>query len=149
VKRMLAVAGLMLASTGVVISTPASAQVHPTLCSLDAIVQARVVQLRPSVPFVVTTTREDAYGVAKRDRVEVSRETPCDYDLVISVVNHEYMHTLQYQSHKKFADFEKVADCGSRLLGSRVTPYLGDDACSDVEMMEARNLLTLYSSMHV
>jgi hypothetical protein len=148
-KRTLAIAGLMLASAGVVIANPASAdvRVHTPVCSLDAIVQTTVAQLHSPVPFIVTTTRKDAYGVAKRDRVLVSRETPCDYDLVTSVVRHEYMHVLQYRVNAFPDDFEQIADCGSRMLGSKVTPYIGKNECSDVQMTQVRDLLKL--SAHV
>jgi hypothetical protein len=149
VKRTLAVAGLMLATAGVVISTPASADVHLSpACSLDQLVHDRVAQLGTDTPWSIGVTPADRLGDARRSGVVVSRETPCDRVLVTSIVNHEWVHTQQFKKYSKNHiprgyDLEGVADCGSRLLGSVVTPYIGDAPCTDAQLTEARDLIKL------
>lgn len=158
-KRMLAVAGIMLASAGVVIATPASASDHtPAPCSLEQVVKARVAQLPATVPFRIGDT-PNAMALTYDDEVVVSRETPCDIDLITSIVNHEWVHTKQYQvfgthyAMKKVygaKGVEKIADCGSLLLGSRDTPYIDQyGPCTDDELMVARDLIALPANTHM
>jgi hypothetical protein len=142
----------MLASAGVVIATPASADVHTPACSLQDLVNVRVAQLHPNVPFEVGVTRPDAFAITTRGKVVVSRETPCDSILVTSIVNHEYVHTLQYAKYPrnhipKEYDAEGVADCGSRMLGSEILPYIHNAPCSDVQLTEVRDLLKLRTNV--
>lgn len=151
-KRTLALAGLMLASAGVVIMTPAAdATPHaPATCPtvVEKIMNDRVAELGTDVPWHAIDMT-DALGVTSRSRgVEVSRETPCDRGLILSVINHEWMHTRQYKIHKAGTMtrvwMEKVADCGSQLLGSTHTPYLDQwGPCTTQDLTDARNLIEL------
>jgi hypothetical protein len=150
VKRILASAIMTLATVGVVIVTPASAEVGDSSGSCPAVIEqvvhTRAAELGSRLPWTIVTD-PGGYGHATRKGIEVSRETPCDYDLVISVVNHEFMHELQFRMYKpgvmKQDWMERVADCGSRMLGSKVTPYIGDEVCSDADATVARNLIEL------
>lgn len=154
-KRQLALAGIMLASAGVVIATPASASDHvPAPCSLERIVNARLDELGRNVPWTIGTSKSGTFAVTYDDEVIVSRETPCDQDLVVSIVNHEWVHTKQYQVYhtsnevrKAFGghdEVEKIADCGSQLLGSKYTPYIDQQGpCTTQELSVARNLIEL------
>ncbi|MBN9739564.1 hypothetical protein DMP23_00330 [Amycolatopsis sp. A1MSW2902] len=86
----------------------------------------------------------DLYGTMQ---VRVSPRTPCN--LMVDVVNHEWMHTRQWSKYghrtiQAYGDgLEPVADCGSKLLGSTFTPYLRDRGfgCTDSELASARSLL--------
>jgi hypothetical protein len=142
-KRTLALAGLMLASAGVVIASPASADVHTMTCNLDQIVQSRAADL--GVHAEVGAMREDGWGTAMADGIIVSRETPCERDLVVSIVNHEFMHVIQYSMpnwDEKYAGrFEIVADCASKLIGSTRTPYVDGKGCSSKNLMLAKELV--------
>lgn len=86
--------------------------------------------------------------------VRVSPAVPCA--LVATVVNHEWMHTRQEQLFGRYvgdtfpgAELERVADCGSWLLGSEDTPYLTQGApgvppgpCTAPELNYARRLIS-------
>jgi hypothetical protein len=151
--RMLAVAGIMLASAGVVIANPASADTSVKhTCDVASIVNSRVADLGTDRPWTIGDT-PGALALTYSDEVVVSHETSCNYDLVISIVNHEWVHTKQYvRYHTRSAivkalgvvGTERIADCGSQLLGSKMTPYLDETGpCTDTELMEARYLIEL------
>lgn len=86
----------------------------------------------------------DLYGAM---RVRISPTVPCGY--MVDVINHEWIHTRQYAKYGKrtiqaYGDgLEPIADCGSRLLGSAYTPYLGlrGTGCTEYELDSARSLL--------
>ncbi len=86
-------------------------------------------------------------GKVWRD-ITISETAPCD-----AIVNHEWVHTRQILypdwAQQAYGDaFEIVADCGSKLLGSPVTPYLerrkketGQVGCTADELDSARRAL--------
>lgn len=138
---------------------PAHAAAAPS-CDRVALVDARLAELgRFGVEWRVGPTRPDAWGVSTVDvGVTISEIVPCDRDLILSVVNHEWMHTQQFretpdrrQRLREYGrDIETIADCGSLLLGSTVTPYLDQRAqetcravvgCTAFEYGAARRLL--------
>ncbi|GAB3154347.1 hypothetical protein GCM10027258_58060 [Amycolatopsis stemonae] len=129
-------------------------------CDRAALVDARLAQLgRFGVEWHVGPTRADAWGVSTTYAgVTISELVPCDRDLILSVVNHEWMHTQQFREtpdrRQRLREYgrsiETIADCGSLLLGSTVTPYLDDRAqvtcravvgCTAFEYGAARRLL--------
>lgn len=77
----------------------------------------------------------------------VNPATPCR--LVADVVRHEWMHLQQWRMYGP--DFgavmlgkrrlELVADCGSMLLGSKYTPYLQQETCTQRDLRDARRLI--------
>jgi hypothetical protein len=87
-------------------------------------------------------------------QVRIAADAPCG--LILSVTNHEWMHV---QQARKFgtnvavfdaygADgVEMVADCGSQLLGSTDTPYIGQrlkaagHGCTPRELADAHDLI--------
>lgn len=80
-------------------------------------------------------------------QVRISPKVPCGY--MLDVINYEWIHTRQYAKYgnrtiQAYGDgLEPVADCGSRLLGSTYTPYLGlrGSGCTEYERASARSLL--------
>jgi hypothetical protein len=132
--RFVALAVVLAALAGLLVGfAPAHAAAAPS-CDRAALVDARLAQLgRFGVEWRVGPTRPDAWGVTlPDDGVTVSALVPCNPDLIVSIVNHEWMHTHQMRaypdrrsrSHAYGRYVETVADCGSLLLGSRYTPYL-------------------------
>ncbi|WIY05479.1 hypothetical protein QRX60_17110 [Amycolatopsis mongoliensis] len=138
---------------------PAHAAAAPS-CDRAALVDTRLAQLgRFGVEWRVGPTRPDAWGVARPDEgVTVSEVVPCNPALILSIVNHEWMHTQQQRAYPDSRlrsraygrNVETVADCGSLLLGSRYTPYLDARAretcravvgCTAFEDGAARRLL--------
>lgn len=110
--------------------------------------------------FVVTAEHVDAYGVVLFDEgiARIDPTTPCRF--VADTVRHEWLHVLQaqrygdkagvYERYGDKATFEKVAECGARMLGSATTPRIDDDyadtplyvgPCTDADMGEARELI--------
>src|SRR4051812_26835713 len=83
-----AVAGLLVG----LVPTPAAAA---RACDRAALVDARLAELgRFGVAWRVGHTRPDAWGVTlPDDGVTVSELVPCNPDLIVSIVNHEWMHT--------------------------------------------------------
>lgn len=158
-KHTLASAIVMLAVAGVVIAPDASAHPVDQVTCVRNIVNARVAQLGASVPWSVGVASPGHQATTYSDEVVVSRETPCDYDFVISIVNHEWVHTQQHvlAGHKLLRKVygtpervEKVADCGSQLLGSRYTPYIDRwGPCTTSELTDARNLVELPANNRV
>ncbi|MEV6646070.1 hypothetical protein [Amycolatopsis sp. NPDC051371] len=128
---MAAVAGLLVGLA------PARAAAAPS-CDRGTLVDARLAELgRFGVEWRVGPTRPDAWGVTLPDEgVTVSEVVPCKPALILSIVNHEWMHTQQMRAYpdrrlrsRVYGRYvETVADCGSLLLGSRYTPYLGQRA---------------------
>lgn len=84
--------------------------------------------------------------------ITVSDTAPCH--AIVTIVNHEWMHTRQEalfpgRANRAYGEvFEIVADCGSMLLGSPITPYLerrkragGPAGCTADELDSARRAL--------
>jgi hypothetical protein len=147
---LLLVAGLMAA----VRPTP-GATAAPT-CDRAAIVNARLDALgRAGYSWRLGFVPGGYWGLAgypgPRD-ITVSETAPCD--AMVTIVNHEWMHTQQEREYPGRAGraygaaFEFVADCGSMLLGSPMMPYVerrqretGQVGCTDDELASARWLL--------
>lgn len=158
--RFLALAIVLAAAASVLVGlAPAHAAAAPS-CDRAALVDARLAQLgRFGVEWRVGPTRPDAWGVASQDDgVTISELVPCNVPLILSVVNHEWMHAQQMRAYPDRRlrsraygrHSETVADCGSLLLGSRYTPYLDERAretcravvgCTAFEYGAARRLL--------
>lgn len=101
-------------------------------------------------------TDESAYAETNSNgEVTIDPATPCKY--VASVVRHEHMHMLQFGryglaagDHYPGEEIERVADCGSLLLGSTRVFYVGigdstlasdGDTCTEDELGKAQDLI--------
>lgn len=105
--------------------------------------------------WTVITARGDgpgpAWTILREQQVTVTRELPCRH--VASAVNHEWMHLQQARMYGATAAerfyraapgwMERVADCGSALLGSSWVPYLRESPCS-VQAIRAAEYLIAY-----
>jgi hypothetical protein len=126
-------------------------------CDPAAVMNHRLDELDRSGYAWTIEALEGYRGLADIDarRVTISPKVGCD--LMPAVVNHEWMHVQQghkwgsserlFQAVGEF-EVEMVADCGSMLLGSTVTPYItshrqetGDRGCSEYELDVARELI--------
>jgi hypothetical protein len=125
-------------------------------CDPAAVMNHRLDELGRSGYAWTIEPLEGYRGLADIDahRVKISPKVGCD--LMPSVVNHEWMHVQQghkwgsserlYQAVGEF-EVEMVADCGSMLLGSTVTPYItqhrreAGSGCSRYELDVARELI--------
>jgi len=151
---------LALVATLLVGTAPARAAAAPA-CDRAALIASRLDELgRDGFAWRLGTTPPGSWGWASAGRgVTVSETVPCDSDLIVSIVNHEWMHTQQYRAYPERSlrarvygkAIETVADCGSMLLGSTVTPYLDERArdtcravagCTPFELGAARRLLS-------
>lgn len=101
-------------------------------CDRVAVMNARLDELgRAGHSWRIGFVPDGLWGVVgypgPRD-VTVSDSVPCD--VIVSIVNHEWMHTRQERLYPGRAQraygevFEVVADCGSMLLGSPISPCL-------------------------
>jgi hypothetical protein len=127
-------------------------------CDPAAVMNHRLDELgRSGYAWTIEPLEWAGMGVALVDEhaVKISPATTCV--LMVSVVNHEWMHVQQghewgssarlFQAVGEF-EVEMVADCGSMLLGSTVTPYInkhrqetGERGCSEYELDAARELI--------
>jgi hypothetical protein len=125
-------------------------------CDPAAVMNHRLDEIGRSGYAWTIESLEGYRGLADVDahRVTISPTARCD--LMPSVVNHEWMHVQQghkygsservFQAVGEF-EVEMVADCGSMLLGSTVTPYITQhrretgDGCSEYELAAARSLI--------
>ncbi|MQA62289.1 MAG: hypothetical protein GEU86_12485 [Actinophytocola sp.] len=92
------------------------------------------------------------FGKAKDGLVVISPQAPCE--MVADIARHEWMHLQQRRHHDSPKAYyggqervELIADCGSMLLGSTVTPYLDPERhayigqCQPGDYAEARRLI--------
>lgn len=82
----------------------------------------------------------------------ISPQAPCE--IVADIVRHEWMHLQQRRHHGSPRAYygeqervERIADCGSKLLGSTWTPYLDPEhyayigECGVADLVEAMVLI--------
>ncbi|MBE1575081.1 hypothetical protein ACFORH_42890 [Amycolatopsis roodepoortensis] len=147
---LLLVAGLL---TAIQLERPATAA--PS-CDRVAVMNARLDELgRAGYRWQFGFIPDGAWGAAgypgSKD-ITISDTAPCD--AIVTVVNHEWMHARQEalfpgRAMRAYGEaFEIVADCGSMLLGSPITPYLerrkkatGQEGCTADELDSARYAL--------
>lgn len=152
--RSVMAAGALLAALGLL--TPAQANAPaPVPCDPYAEMTRTVAEIGADLDVYRIAPIDDArrpWGQARNGRVTISPDAPCE--LVADITRHEWLHVLQRRAYGPPRDHyghqhhvERIADCGSRLLGSEFTPYLDteNDAylgeCSDADMDEARVLI--------
>lgn len=137
--RLLTVLALLLATlsfTPAAQSAPEAPTADPVACDWHQTFAEEVLALDGNF---------DAWRVASLDEYAVDGNEPfgrVSYDDMIasinpdvpcetlpSVLKHEWMHLQQGRTHGDGGpDSELVADCGSQLLGSDVTPYISPDS---------------------
>jgi len=113
-------------------------------CDRSALMHARVVELGddPAMWTMSSDLPPNWFGSTDTvtGAVEIATSVPCQ--VLPSVVNHEYAHRRQIAlGLAREFDREIIADCASFLLGSVVTPYLGDCGCTSHDLDVARELL--------
>jgi hypothetical protein len=121
-------------------------------CDLAGRVAERLAELGETgkSTWTIDPVSNDTYlgMVPAADTVRLSPSIPCDK--IFDVVNHEWMHLLQereypgrvQRAYGGYEQFELVADCGSKILGSDYTPYeTRIHACSSKEFESAARLI--------
>lgn len=139
----------------VMVSTPAALADAPD-CSWPVEYTRTIAELHENpalfhvLPGAVVSEKvgSPAVGAADTDEVSVAAETPCWK--LSSVIRHEHMHLQQYRlwgglngARIVYGDrLEIVADCASKLAGSRYTPYVDKaGGCAAQDLADARQLL--------
>ncbi|MFI6308508.1 hypothetical protein ACIBCH_42000 [Amycolatopsis thailandensis] len=150
---------LLLSMVAALLGVPTAQQPPATaapVCDRTAVMNARLDELgRAGYTWQFGIAPDGLWGIigypGPRD-ITISDTAPCN--AVVTIVNHEWVHTRQEQlypgrSQQAYGDaFEIVADCGSMLLGSSITPYLerrkragGPAGCTPDELDSARRAL--------
>lgn len=152
--RSVVAAVALLAAAGLL--TPAQADAPAPAACVPATELARTVADLGAEPSVFRIEpikhRDDPWGKATRGRVQISPDVPCKS--IGDVARHEWMHVLQWRAYGPVkaaygtqANVERIADCGSRMLGSDYTPYLDAEhgsyvgPCSDADVTHATALI--------
>jgi hypothetical protein len=109
---------------------PTHAAAAPS-CDRNALVAGRLAELgRFGVEWRVGRTPVDAFVITMHIGVTVSEVVTCNRALIMSEVNHEWMHTQQFRVTRitgcasTAGTSRRSRTCGSLLFGSRCTQYL-------------------------
>lgn len=146
----IALAGLLVASPSAAVPGP----VDPAYAGCDkaAAMNARVAELGETgkSSWKLAATPQGLGGfVDNGDQVTISTGIPCE--LIRTVVNHEWVHVLQWREYGERAyaaygsseEVEMIADCGGQLLGNVFMPYfeIFGHSCTSYETDAARRLI--------
>lgn len=147
-KRLITSFLIAAAVTGVV-SAPSAAQVVST-CDPQVVMNHRLAEIGTGgYTWSIGLINLNVAGHVDRKTRTVKIIPQVSCDLMTTVVNHEWMHVQQYlvtdsltHTYGTIGQAERVADCGSAMMGSTLMPYLDETGpCTTEEFKEARKLI--------